>query len=1146
MFEFQAISWFADDIDHKDDNETVPEMKYTMKIFGRNIEGKSVSMTVNNFRPYFFVKADVKWNNTNIQNLKDFLNLKLSNQVCHSATLVQRKEFVGFTNDEEFDFVRLSFKTVKGLRFAAKILSIPCVIPSLGPRAVRFKGYESNIDPFLKFMHEKNIKPCGWVRIPDSFLTPNKTVLLTHSQLDLQVHAKHVTGFECETTVPFSVLSFDIECTSAYGDFPVPKKTYKQFAGELYDIYQTKIGKIADDFTLVESVRSVILFALGLQGTCEYPDDVHALALKTGCTELHATQVAKILDDVCALLKGDISTSTRPTRDNFVNWMENHMGAKFPKIHGDAIIQIGMTIHKYGERECSYKHIITLGGANPIEGAVVECCDTEEELLLKWRDAMVRLDPDIVTGYNIFGFDFEYIVKRAEELNIMKKILKIGRFKNKQCSYVVKTLTSSALGENILKFIEMDGRISVDMMKLLMRDMKFETFKLDHVASQIVGQHKNDVSPKDIFRLQKGSDADRTIVAEYCIQDCELCNKMMIKLEVLANNMAMADVCLVPLAFIFNRGQGIKIFSLVLKQCREDGYLIPVIKPDGEEVDNSFEGALVLEPKAGIYMNEPVTVLDFSSLYPSCLISENLSHDQIVLDPKYDNLPGVEYVDISYDEHTTCRFAQKKQGVIPRILIKLLQQRKDTRKKAKVQRMVMHDGTVLIGHPHDVDKKLIASSCDHFDDFQKAVLDGLQNAFKVTANSLYGQIGARTSAIHMKDIAACTTATGRKMINMAKDFIEKEYQGDVIYGDTDSLFVTFPNDVKGHAAIMSSIQKGIEASSEFKKLLKAPHDLEYEKTFYPFILLSKKRYVGNQYKMDDKKFSQQFMGIVLKRRDNANIVKKIYGGVLNLILDEQDIDKSVKFLNDSLEDLVAGRCPFEDLVLSKSLKSGYKDPTRIAHKVLAERIGERSPGNKPQVNDRLQYIFVENANNKALQGERIETPEFIREMSLPIDYNHYITNQLMNPILQLFAVVIDKIPGYNRADGYFDNEYDRLLAEGVKTAEKCKDRIQALKEKYIEELLFKRFLKVKITASAAKKALALATSQQRDANGILMSTSVEMNLVKPKKAPRVNITLQDMTLVELKAEATKLDIAGRSKFTTKATLLACIIAHTAV
>ena len=100
------------------------------------------------------------------------------------------------------------------------------------------------------------------------------------------------------------------------------------------------------------------------------------------------------------------------------------------------------------------------------------------------------------------------------------------------------------------------------------------------------------------------------------------------------------------------------------------------------------------------------------------------------------------------------------------------------------------------------------------------------------------------------------------------------------------------------------------------------------------------------------------MGIVLKRRDNAHIVKKIYGGVIDIILQKQDLRASIEFLNEELKDLVDGKTSINELVITKSIKASYKDPSKIAHKVLADRIGARDPGNRPCVNERIPFVYL--------------------------------------------------------------------------------------------------------------------------------------------------------------------------------------------
>jgi len=518
-----------------------------------------------------------------------------------------------------------------------------------------------------------------------------------------------------------------------------------------------------------------------------------------------------------------------------------------------------------------------------------------------------------------------------------------------------------------------------------------------------------------------------------------------------------------------------------MNECKEAGFLIPVIKAKGDiQQNDSYEGAIVLDPVPGIYIDEPVSVLDYASLYPSSMISENLSHDSIVLDPKYDNLPGVDYLNISYDMYDNdknkigervCRYYQPKDGaksLIPKILMKLLQARKITRKRISIMHLksdtnikgwydsnkhefVKDDGTVLVNIMHeDVE--------DVYTTLQKAVLDGLQNAYKITANSLYGQCGARTSQIYMKDIAACTTATGRRMIMLGKEFLETHYNANVLYGDTDSLFVVFKNNsgLKKRDLIMPSIEIARKASKEFGKTLKHPHDLEYEKTFWPFILLSKKRYVGNKYEDNDQKYKQNSMGIVLKRRDNAPIVKKIYGGLIDIILDRHDINMAVDFLKSELLKMESNQVNIQELVITKNLRGEYKDPKKIAHKVLADRMAMREPGNKPQVNDRIPYVYiVKKGGHKknVLQGERIEHVDYVLNNKIKPDVQFYITNQVMNPVCQLLSIVIEEIPGFSKLRRDYKQEYKKLAKTdcGRVTVEQ---KIISMKEADVEKMLF--------------------------------------------------------------------------------------------
>ena len=1114
-----------DDADGGDNKRNrVDRGKFTIRAFGVTAKGRSVMLTVEGFTPFFYVKipgftVSSDCSRSDVRALQRHLT--------HEADTIQagmvdvkhwrKKDFWGFTNGREFDFLRLTFTSLGGMRHLASRLRRPQRVRGIGGgSAVELVAYESNIDPMLRFFHIRDLRPAGWIRVPARRLMPSAD--RTTCQAAWACKWTDVQPEEQDNIAPLLLASFDIECASSHGDFPMARKDYRKMCLDLEQAWDRGgIKAMPNDYAaknaLLQCMTACFYQRMAADDAPDYVGNMSRVYLKRpiAAKEKLDQAIAAVVDDVYAVLAGKAPPTVLSVHDNEDEDEQGDDGVDItdegkglnPRMHklvtvinrafndawpvrGDEIIQIGTTVNVYGERECVMKCVLTLGTCEPIEGVLVRAFEREDDMLLAWVDLMRDIDPDIVMGYNIFGFDFDYMHTRAEELlgkrACEQRFCRLGRVDAMPSKLIKQELTSSAMGDNVLKYLDLNGRVMVDLMKVVQREHKLDSFKLDAVAHHFMGLNKHDVSPNDIFRLQKGSAADRRIIADYCVQDCALCNQLAAKLEIVANNVGMANVCSVPLAFIFMRGQGVKIFSLVAKQCREDGVLIPAKKhQDDLDEEDGYEGAIVLDPETGMYLNDPVTVLDYNSLYPSSMISENISHDSLVLNRAYGNLPGVEYVDIRYDKYegkgdekrrvgeSTCRFAQSGgKAVLPRILQRLLGERKATRKRMEHVRITDGNGVELYtGPPTDAYKEKEGIVLEPlYNSFQRAVLDGLQLAYKVTANSLYGQMGARTSQLYLKEVAACTTAVGRAMIMKAKAYIEEECGGRVIYGDTDSIFIVFQNPAGSPRDVLaSSIAQGQAASNGIKPLLKAPHNLEYEKTMFPLILLSKKRYVGLLYeKNPDAKPKQKSMGIALKRRDYAPIVKKIYGGVIDIILNDRNFPAAVTFLKRSLADLAEGRYDLQDLVISKTLRSSYKVPQQIAHWVLARRMFERDPGSAPQANDRIPYVFVETSKKNPLMGDRIEHVDHVRRNpSLLVDTKTYIENQIKKPCLQLLSIALEQLPGYKpNAVVAGPNAFATILDAKKGNVQKARERLNTLRESEVDKIIFQPFLSMSV------------------------------------------------------------------------------------
>jgi DNA polymerase elongation subunit (family B) len=1133
--------------------KTTKRKRMVIHLFGTMADGRSIRANVEGFEPFFYVRLPFGTKSTQqeFQQRLEFLvaasrdySLKLANgSLDFEISYCKRKLLFGYTGGASYPFACLKVRSIAAWRaLRSYFLDKECK-----PTFQLFKDqpplevFEANLDPMLRFFHLRNLQPCGWVEADVEAEETDNTF-----QLDCTWEEVSRVQKPPLPVAPFCLASWDIECYSENGEFPLPRKNYERIAKLLF--VGARNGAHA-----VEMLRQAALYPENP------PEGMDGLYSKTGkipkYDAINKILTGELEQELEALLQ-DREPANREEKIKDIHGVLKKLERVLP-LAGDPVIQIGVVLQRGAATP--ERHIFVLGTCDAVEGATVYSFATEKEMILAWAKATCKWNTDILLGYNIFGFDERYVWIRAEELGIADSddIQLLTRLQDtgKQLVLDEKFLSSSALGDNTMYIWSAQGRLQIDLYHYVKRSYPLASYKLDDVCQHfmsgslkevvpsaaawsiktkttsdvipgrsivlldetgdaivdklrvidvvkgaeiivaappdaedlmaVIGAAvkwamvKDDVSPQEIFKFHRGSAADRALVAAYCIQDCILVLDLYKKLDVFNNAMAMANACSVPVGYIFTRGQGIKIESLIFKECHERGQVIKVLESpkqykDGEGgQEESYEGAIVLDPIPGFYFDSPIGVADFASLYPSTIISENISYDTLVwvkrysLDGKflgYDfgeevaevegvrwteahagapavNQP-VRWTDIQFDiwgsdpedkrKHPAkiktglriCRFAQlpgNVKGALPDIVQKLLAARKAKRKEGAAET----------------------------DPFRKALLDAEQLAYKLTANSLYGQLGSPTFKIRLQHLAASVTAYGRKQIMFAKAAIEQFYGPDAadprcsattVYGDTDSLFVNFnardPETgtlLTGKPAIEATMHLTEEAGKFVSRCLKPPHDFEYDKVFSPFIIFSKKRYVGNKYEESADSYYQNSMGIATKRRDYAPIVKLIYGGALQILLTQKNIPEAIGFVKEKLAELVEGKMSVNMLTMSKSLRAEYASATPPAHKVLANRIKERDPGNAPASGDRVAFIYVLPPVGQVaskLQGDRVETPAFIKEKGLKIDYRFYIEHQLMNPINQLFALVAERIPGVvqPRCGWAAATEADRLNA----------------------------------------------------------------------------------------------------------------------
>lgn len=1018
--EFQVTRRYAPQQKGKVDHSN---KQIVIHLFGKTVEGKPVRCDVKGFKPFFFIRAPDGPQNVldRAKNcVKEYLKRHLYPDTIYRTveiTTCQRRELFGYTQDKKVNMLRLTMPSLglyrevknlfvnsnwepqlKMLRGQQDVLGLPFDSTKL------VMVYEANLDPMLRFLHLRNLKPCNWCLVMG---------------LDYDEDLEAAEGnFECDwedvdpcekppaATAPFSVISWDIECMSNSGGFPVATK----------DDPVIQIGSI--------------ITRLGSKET-----EKHIFVLNT-CDKIPEGKVYSFKNER-ELLRG------------WFRWLQ--------EINPD--ILIGYNIFGFDEKYV-WERAIKLGLANKEEATADEfrslnklCEEGEKMKLDEKRLSSSALGDNFLFLWNTVGrlrVDLYQYIKRGYPLPSYKlddtsryflgeSVKDIETKVDAWRLRIGPTKQDVAPGRNVV-LLNAGGDTLCEKADVLAYEDGFLTITIpedvepDEVAKWAIV--KDDVSPKEMFKMHGQGPAERAIIARYCVQDCQLVLDLFKKLDVFNNAMSMANVCSVPVSYIFLRGQGIKIESLMFKYCYEREQCIKVLPGGGGGDGETYEGAIVLDPVPGFYTT-PVGVADFASLYPSTIISENISHDTLVWvkdfaddgtlishiygSDEYDNLEGVAYTDIEYDNMIddpedqrkmkrkikagtrVCRYAQDRIGTIPQIVAGLLAARKAKRNEAAKET----------------------------DAFKIALLDAEQLAYKLTANSLYGQLGSGTFKIRLRPLAASVTAYGRKQIMFSKAAIEAFYgpasgnprsSAQIVYGDTDSLFVAFnPKNpetgqpLEGQEAVEATIHLTEEAGKFVSKMLKKPHDFEFDKVYWPFIIFSKKRYVGHKYEDPDhpEKFKLAFMGVALKRRDYAAIVKRIYSSALSILLNERDVPKAAALVQQMAVDLVEGKFGLQPLTISKSLRAEYNNVP--AHKMLADRMAQRDPGNAPASGDRIPFIYVQpEAGQQApdLQGDRIETPSYIKEKGLKPDYMFYIDHQIANPVCQLFGVVADQIPGF--------------------------------------------------------------------------------------------------------------------------------------
>lgn len=704
----------------------------------------------------------------------------------------------------------------------------------------------------------------------------------------------------------------------------------------------------------------------------------------------------------------------------------------------DVVFQISCIYHY---RPIKEHHLLTLGTVVVPDDphAIVHSFATEKELLMGFVQLIHEKNPHVMIGYNIFGFDIPYMMDRAIFHNLFYHWSMQGKRRGLPCKEKMVSWSSSAYQNQEFRFLDVEGRIVIDLLPIVRRDYKLRNYKLATVSSHFLGTSKDPVTPRDIFqfyeRSQRKMDALGirllSCIGKYCLRDGILVMDLFYKLETWIGLLEMAKLCNTSILTLYTQGQQIKVFSQIYKICMYKHIVVESSLYHKNTSTTQYSGAYVFDPVPGIY--DDVVPFDFSSLYPTTIIAYNIDYTTFVTDP---SIPDEKCHVIEWDEADgqtyRFRFIKEPKGILPSLLEDLLSQRK----KTKGQMKGLEKGSLLY-----------------------TVLDKRQLAYKVSANSMYGAMGVTKGYLPFLPGAMCTTAKGRQSIQRAANFVQTKYGGKLIYGDTDSIYCHFPN-----VSNPKLWKFATDVEKEFLKLFPAPMKLVFEEKVYSrFLIFTKKRYLALTQNEDlslDKDFT--IRGILLARRDNCQWVRYIYEAVVRKLMSSTPPtwNEMQSFLVDEFNKLCAhfwdsshvtitkavGKdykikpCPgydeqthqFTDLKKwmkrmqelgippkSKQWMRMYREKVLPAHVQLAHRMRQR--GCPVEAGQRIEYVMLKHENMKAKTFDKIEDPAYQTMYAdvLPIDFL-YVLHLASNPLDQLLEVAY-------KQNSFVSSQYDQRV-----------------------------------------------------------------------------------------------------------------------
>ncbi|GKT46040.1 DNA polymerase zeta catalytic subunit [Colletotrichum spaethianum] len=619
---------------------------------------------------------------------------------------------------------------------------------------------------------------------------------------------------------------------------------------------------------------------------------------------------------------------------------------------------------------------------------------SELDLMVRMVEIVRAHDPDILTGYEVHGSSWGYLIERARVKYDYDLCDEFSRMKSNSHGRIGKE--NDRWGFNTTSTIRVTGRHMINIWRSMRGELNLLQYTMENVVWHVLHRRIPHYSWKTLtewYNSNRQRDLDKLL--RYYLTRTKTDIQILESNELIPRTSEQARLLGVDFFSVFSRGSQFKVESIMFRIAKPENFML--VSPSRKQVggQNALECLpLVMEPQSDFY-NSPLLVLDFQSLYPSVMIAYNLCYSTFL--GRIVNWRGMNKMGFTeYQRHKRLLELLKDHiNITPNGMMYV---RPEIRKSllAKMLGEILETRVMVkSGMKQDKDDKTL-----------QQLLNNRQLALKLLANVTYGYTSASFSGrMPCSEIADSIVQTGRETLERAIAYIhsQERWGAEVVYGDTDSLFVYLKGRTKDQA-----FDIGNEIAKAITDMNPRPIKLKFEKVYHPCVLLAKKRYVGYKYESRDQvKPDFDAKGIETVRRDGTPAEQKIEEKALKILFETANLSEVKSYFQRQCEKIMRGSVSVQDFCYAREVKLGtYSDkgPPPPGALISTKKMLEDARA-EPQYGERVPYVVITGAPGARLIDRCVAPEDLLNDSHSQLDAEYYISKNLIPPLERIFNLV---------------------------------------------------------------------------------------------------------------------------------------------